>query len=253
MTEAEVSERGRVQLAQAEAVSAQRVEVGLLGPFHLHRGGRAYDVPASAQRLIAFLALQRGAVQRLFISGILWPDTNDARASACLRSALWRLREPECPVILATGTSLRLAPGVAVDLDRLMTVARQLDAGDRVESTDEVADRFDDDLLPDWYDDWVVVSRERWRQVRLHALEALAAQLQDSGAYGKAVSACLSAVRADCLRESAHRALIRVHLAEGNFHEARRQYLAYRRLLSDEMGLEPSPLMEALVAGVIAR
>jgi DNA-binding SARP family transcriptional activator len=48
------------------------------------------------------------------------------------------------------------------------------------------------------------------------------------------------------LRESAHRALIRVHLAEGNRFEAQRQYDLCRRLLRDRLDIEPSPQLEAL-------
>ena len=57
----------------------------------------------------------------------------------------------------------------------------------------------------------------------------------------------LAAVAGEPLRESAHRALITAYLAEGNRSEALRQYRFFRHLLADELGLEPSPLMESLV------
>ena len=81
-----------------------------------------------------------------------------------------------------------------------------------------------DDLLPDWNEDWVLIERERFRQARLHALEALCDRFSEAGRMMPAIQAGLAAVTADPFRESAHRALIRTHLREGNRSEALRQY-----------------------------
>ena len=43
------------------------------------------------------------------------------------------------------------------------------------------------------------------------------------------------------------RTLIRAHLAEGNRVEALRQFALYGRLMRDELGLEPSPDVSALL------
>jgi DNA-binding SARP family transcriptional activator len=66
-------------------------------------------------------------------------------------------------------------------------------------------------LFPGWYDDWVLLERERLRRLRLHALEVLADKLVREGRYGEAVQATYAAVRTEPLRESAHRAVVRVH------------------------------------------
>ena len=58
----------------------------------------------------------------------------------------------------------------------------------------------------------------------------------------------LAAVSGEPLRESAHRALIRVHMAQGNWFDALRQYDLYRDLVRGQLGLDPSPEMEHLVA-----
>ena len=39
------------------------------------------------------------------------------------------------------------------------------------------------ELLPDWYDDWVLLERERFRQLRLHALDALCDDLTRAGRH----------------------------------------------------------------------
>jgi DNA-binding SARP family transcriptional activator len=88
-------------------------------------------------------------------------------------------------------------------------------------------------LLPSWYDDWLLIDRERQRQIRLHALERMSAWYVSAERFDSAIEAALQAIAGDPLRESAHRCLIRAHLAEGNVSEARRQVQSYAALLAD--------------------
>ena len=92
-------------------------------------------------------------------------------------------------------------------------------------------------LLPDWYEDWVEIERERLCELRAHALEALCHRLTTAGRFGEATEAGLAAVRDEPLRESAHRVLIGVHLAEGNRAAALHQYRAFALLLHEEVGM----------------
>jgi DNA-binding SARP family transcriptional activator len=103
------------------------------------------------------------------------------------------------------------------------------------------------DVLPDWTDEWVTVERERIHQLRLHALEALCVQRSALRQFGHAVHFGLAAVASDPLRESAHRAVIGAYLAEGNWWDAVRQFQTFRRLLVDELGVEPSAELASLV------
>ena len=103
------------------------------------------------------------------------------------------------------------------------------------------------ELLPAWCDDWAVPERYRLRQQVLHALEALSRQLVALGRCAEAVEAAMVAVGTDPLRESAQRALIESHLAEGNRIEAHRGAQAYRRLLLREVGAEPEDSLARLV------
>ena len=106
------------------------------------------------------------------------------------------------------------------------------------------------DLLPACYDDWILVECERFHQLRLHALEALCERLTAAERYGEAIDAGLAAVCGEPLRESAHRALIKAHLAEGNYAEAGRQYELCRRILRDELGIVPSEGLRKLMQRV---
>jgi len=222
--------------------------LSLLGGFELRCAGQDVAVSRSGQRLLALLALQARPLERLWVAGTLWLDATEERAGASLRSALWRLPQPQgAAVVEATTTHLRLAGDLAVDVRELAAQAEALDA--RAVGDGQAADpaALSRDLLPDWYEDWVVLERERFRQLRLHALEALCRRLTETGRFGAAVQAGLAAVAGEPLRESAHRTLIQAHLAEGNPGEAVRQYHLYRRLLAGELAIEPSAAIRELV------
>jgi DNA-binding SARP family transcriptional activator len=229
--------------------------VVLLDGFGLHLGApgldrAAVDLPRGVQRLVAYLGLSNRPA-RTAVAGQLWPDVSEARAHSSLRSALWRLHKAAPGLVDASSSGLALARGVRVDVRELAAWARG--ACDKRADGDAVVP-LDvgraGELLPGWYDDWVLLRREHVRQLHLHALEAWAERLSRAGRYGEAVQAAHVAVRAEPLRETAHRALVRIHLAEGNAAEALRAYESFRTLLREEMGLAPSRLMEALVSGL---
>ena len=226
----------------------QSLRLHLLRGFSLANGGRTLDLPLGAQRLIAFLALQDRPVHRLAVSGTLWIDASEEQASASLRTVLWRVGRI-ADVVTATGPTLELARGLRIDVRQAeQRAALLLSAPEEYCEQDLCVLGGDADLLPDWYDEWVIIERERFRQLRLHALEALCRALALVGAHPDAISAGLAAVAAEPLRESAHRALMAAHVAEGNVCEALRQFEFYRRHLAEAVQLEPSPRMHMLVA-----
>jgi DNA-binding SARP family transcriptional activator len=64
------------------------------------------------------------------------------------------------------------------------------------------------------------------------------------------MEASLASISTEPYRESAHRLLVRVHLAEGNLSEALRAYDVYRRIVEEDLGIRPSSDMEQLIATV---
>ena len=148
---------------------------------------------------------------------------------------------------------LRLASSVDVDLDEASRQAhRLLDVPSEVGDADVDESLLFNDLLPDWYDEWLLVERERFRELRLRALDSHCERLASAGRISRAVECSLEAIRGDPLRESSHRALIGIYLEEGNQAEAIRQYHFYRDLLGGRLGLSPSPQMMELVGSLSA-
>jgi len=213
-------------------------------------GHERFEVPEGSKRLLVFLALHRRQVERSYAAGMLWPAGNDGRAAGNLRSALWRLNQARGGLISAGKHRLSFRDDVLIDMDVVAGWARRLIAGRPVGADLAVlpagAEAFD--LLPGWYDDWVLMERERIRQRVLHALEAMSRQLVMAGRCAEGVEVALVATGAEPLRESAQRALLEAHLAEGNWVEGRRGLDAYQELLARELGIKPDPRLAAMLS-----
>jgi len=228
------------------------VELRLLDAFDLRIDGEPVLLPLPSQRVLAFLALSDRPVVRTALAGQLWLDGTEPHALGSLRSALWRLRRRAVAVVDDSNSRLELLPDVSVDIRRLFSWARRQLNGAGTAGDDQLDQlHLTGELLPDWYDDWVVLERERLREVRVRALETVCERLTSARSYHRATEAALAAITGDPLRESAHRCLIRVHMAEGNDAQAVRCYRAFRTRLLDELGLEPSSQMEMLISGVM--
>jgi DNA-binding SARP family transcriptional activator len=221
--------------------------LSLLGAWQLAGADRAVEVGANGRRLFALLAL-RGACDRPFLSGLLWPNCSDPQAMGNLRATLSRLHRRNLGNVLqSTNRVLSLRADVDVDVRHLQATASAiLDGTLRALDRSTLRELAGDDLLVGWYEDWVLLERERLRQLRLHALEMLSGKLLAAGDASAAVEAGLATVAVEPLRESAHRAVIHAYLAEGNRAEALRQLARLRHLLRGELGVEPSTLVTDL-------
>jgi DNA-binding SARP family transcriptional activator len=224
--------------------------IHLIGGPYVRYGTEQRSVPEGSKKLLAFVALRRGRVERPYAAGALWPFGGDQRATGNLRSALWRLRRAGIDVVEADKWSLRLADEVQVDVHQLAAWANRLihRSAEPEDLTPCLVPETACHLLPGWYEDWAVLERERIRQRVLHALEALSSKLSEQGRHAEAVEAALRAVLEEPLRESGQRALLEAYLAQGNLIEARRAYARFARLLRSELGVEPSRQITALLA-----
>ena len=228
-------------------------ELSVLGGFVFSAGGDALlGISAGSQRLLAFLAVNERLMTRGHVAGSLWPDSSDEPASASLRSAVSRLSGPPRDAVKVTAHDLSLREGVVVDVQVSKALARRLIDRDAPRDDKDIGtvavSALSDDVLPGWYDDWAVLAAEDWRQLRMHALEAVAARLTDADRLAEAAAAALAAVRTEPLRESARAALIRVNLAEGNQSAALSEFERYRVLLRAELGIEPTSRLTRLLS-----
>lgn len=209
--------------------------------------GRVIPLPGMSQRVLAYVALN-GVTSRNVLAGRLWPEANEARARSSLRNALSALGCSAPRVIRESKSVVQLSASVETDVDKFRVTAKdvcgRLKPIQQVSVEEVLGGR---ELLPGLYDDWLEFERERHRQLRLHALEAASASLLDAGAFAAALETALAAVSVEPLRESANAAVVAVHLRENNLIEAVRHYEHFYSQIMSELGVAPSPSMQALM------
>jgi DNA-binding SARP family transcriptional activator len=228
-------------------MSAEPEQLRLFNGFALVRRDRTVQLSLASRRVLCFLAL-RGRCGRTEVSGTLWPDVSETRALASLRTVLWRIRNVRRDLIVATLDWIRLADDVAIDVHAFRETVARLMHQQGGEDLPPLADLTVGDLLPGWYDDWVILERESVRLMELEALETLADRLLDARRPAEATRAAWTAVRLDPLRESATHVLVRAHLARRNLIEAVRAYRNLETVLWHELGARPSPELAQLLA-----
>jgi DNA-binding SARP family transcriptional activator len=224
--------------------------VKLLGGFDLLCDQHPVRLPLGDQRLIAFLAL-RSRASRAEAAGSLWPEVDDLRAHGCLRTGIWQIQRC-CPGLLVTqGKELRFGNDVYVDtIDFEGRAHRILREPQNIPLAELMDDAILRRLLPGWYDEWLLHAQEQFKQLQLHVLEVVGEELLSREKPGPALWAAFDAINAEPLRESAHRLVIRIHIAEGNASEAIRHYRQYSSLLHDELGVRPTKQLQELVGGI---
>ncbi|QUQ63870.1 AfsR/SARP family transcriptional regulator [Kutzneria sp. CA-103260] len=221
--------------------------LSLLGCFGLRRGAREVRVSGPGQRVLAYLAVH-GPTARTVVAGTLWPDVRQERADGSLRTTVWRLSQDAA--LKCRNDVLELPAELAVDTAALRSRALELLAGD----TPPVGESHGlacGELLPGWGEDWVRIERERLHQLRLHALESLVDNMITGRRHAEAMAAASLATGMAPLRESAHRAVIAVHLAQGDLAHAVLHFRDFEATLRHECGLVPSTRIRAMLAGHI--
>src|SRR5215472_1494247 len=164
-------QEGSVSRGVTDMAHARRLT--LLGGFTLLEEAVEIVLPLSAQRLVALLALRERPLSRACVAGTLWPDCSAHRSLADLRTALWRANHSHPVIVETVGMSLSLRRGVQVDVRALSAFGRATASLATAGAVSELSGiswpELSLDLLPDWYDDWLLDERERVRQLRLHA------------------------------------------------------------------------------------
>lgn len=224
-------------------------ELLLLGGWQLQHHGIAVTMARREQRLLACLALL-GRRPRQFLRGLLWPDSSEAQASGNMRTAVWRTQHLAPSILFTESETLELNQSVRIDVAQLRIRISRLSENSlhpHPWSEDFLNRLAGADLLPGWYDDWVIFEQEKLLQSRLDALEQMAQQSLTANNPSRAISAALAATSIEPLRESAQLLLIRAHLIAGNRASAIHAYRRFSTLLSHELGVQPSRQLNELL------
>jgi DNA-binding SARP family transcriptional activator len=224
-------------------------ELDLLRHWQLRLAGKPVQVAFRQQRILAAIALL-GSRPRRFLAGLLWPAAPEAKAAGNLRTGVGQISRKLPCVLSITHDSLALNAGVIVDWQSLQERISLIQLDATVPEPAHVAPLESAVLLPGWYDDWVIFEQERLNRRRLEALETLAERFLALGDGRHCAEAAGAAATIEPFRESAHRLLVQGHLSAGNYCPAIRAFELFRTRLADELGVEPSPQMQQLIASL---
>lgn len=222
----------------------------LFGGFNLESDGHPLPtIPSLAARsLLAYLLTYRQRSHtRTLLVGLFWPDLPEATARRRLSHALWEIRRTlgslsaDQPCLLTGHESVRfnLALPHWIDVAEFEQALAVPAESLRPDAGQSAVTLYRGDFLAGFYEDWVLLERERLRDQYLAALSQLVERSKGQGRYETALGYAAQLARYDPLREEAHREVMRLYFLLNRPREALQQYLLCRDLLLEELGSEP--------------
>lgn len=225
-------------------------QLNLFQNWQLFHRETEIHVPSRQQRLISALAMY-GPRNRRYISGLLWPESAEIRALESLRVSVHLISRQTPGLLVNNGTVLALANNVSVDLQQCLEQVRACEHLPSQGGEDACLSRLLlAELLPGWYEDWVLLEQNRLRNVRLRALILHARRWLNQGEAEKAAEAAEAALALEPLQETCVGLLMQAELKLGNRAGALHTFESFRTLLAAELGVDPSGYLLELAADV---
>ncbi|MES2462483.1 MAG: tetratricopeptide repeat protein [Armatimonadota bacterium] len=210
--------------------------------------------------LLAYLAFypQRQHSREQLVN-LLWPDADPTSGRNRLTQALVWLRPRLEPDESKRGTilvsdrhtigleSIDLQTDVAEFEEALQTAASRVEPTQQIEALRQAVDRYRGELLPGYYEDWVLTERQRLFDQFLLSLRRLAELYEQTQEYDRALDCARRALAADPVSEEVHLDLIRLLARTGQPAAGLRQFREMEQILLRELDEEPSGAALALV------
>ena len=220
------------------------LEVRLFGKFEVSFDGKTIPITSRpAQSLFAYLILHAGtAHRREKLAGMLWPDSLEETARDNLRHALWRLRKA---LSSKTTTAYLLIDDLSIAFNASAEYwldAEELENLDKGATADEliaVLSNYQGELLPGFYDEWVVTEREHLFSIFEHHMARLLSLLQHEKRWLDILDWGERWIKLGQKSELAYRALMYAHAAKGDMSKVAATYERCVKSLR-EFGIEPS-------------
>ncbi|NOK59002.1 MAG: hypothetical protein GFH25_541218n33 [Chloroflexi bacterium AL-N10] len=235
----------------------------LFGPFILQCNHTSLTLPTSlaAQTLLAYLLLHAQRKHtRLYLIGIFWPDLPEHQARRKLSQVLWHVRRHIPDLIQSDHETLYIQPETAVWIDvhlfeSLVDPLLNMPVIDRsqVALLRQACQLYSHDLLEDFYDDWVLIERERLREKYRLTLQRLLASEKASGRFEAALDSVLQLLRIDPLHEEYYCEAMRLYSLLGRIEDALQQFNICCRMLDTELGLGPDAVTVVLKDDILRR
>jgi DNA-binding SARP family transcriptional activator/predicted ATPase len=235
------------------------LSLSLLGPFQVTLGGQPVTGFKSnkVRALLAYLAVEaERSHRREVLAGLLWPDWPDRDALSNLRYALSNLRRvigdrtAEPPFLLITRDTLQFNTSSDYWLD-VMAFTEMVEADkthpSAIDQLQQAVALYRGGFLEGFsvgdsapFEEWALFTRERLARQMSSALHRLSAVYEQGGEYEQAQSCAWRQVELEPWDEEAHQRLMRTLALRGQRSAALAQYETCRRLLAEELGVEPA-------------
>jgi predicted ATPase/DNA-binding SARP family transcriptional activator len=247
-------------------------QIYLLGGLRVEQDNRTITRfrTQKAGALLAYLAYHRHRAHlRDQLVELLWPEgdpqagrSNLSRELSGLRNQLEPAGRPGArthggcgTVIVADRTSVRLNPdALTTDVAAFESALHAAECAgaptERASHLAEAIETYSGELLPGYYDPWILQEREWLADRYFQALGQLLSLLQQAGELPRALEYARRGVRTDPLREEAQRDLMRLLAAAGQPEAALRQYRELERLLKQELEAEPSAAVREMAQAI---
>lgn len=235
------------------------LQIHVLGQFKLQANDRPFELRSRpAQSLLAYLALNAGAsYRRERVASLLWPDSTDSNARGYLRQALWRIRKhfeaaglcwQEYLSISDIEVSFDDQSDYWLDVDQLLQPVESLPVEDIIATVK----LFRGELLPGFYDEWILVERDRMQAAYSSRMGLLLERLSERGRWDDVLHWSEEWIRQGHAPEPAFRALLTAYAARGDQAMASATYQRCIEALDRELGLDPSPQTRQLYEQILA-
>ncbi len=218
------------------------LEVRVLGRFEVRLEDKPIQIPSRpAQSLLSYLMLNAGAAHRReMLAGRLWPDSDEENARSNLRHTLWRLRK-------SIGEEYLLADKLTISFDASQPYrfdAATLEStveDDSIEALIESVTAYGGELLPGFYEDWVLLERERLQAIYEQRMKRLLDRMVREGRWAAVLEWAERWIAHGKIPEPAYQALMRAHHALGDAAGMAATYKRCREALREELDVDPSP------------
>lgn len=250
------------------------ITVRLFGPFQVYLNGVPIEGFRSdkARALLAYLCTEEiKPHRREKLAGLLWAEIPEKSARANLRYALANLRrilsaqtsssKPNSPgdILATTPQTIQINPtnDLWIDVATFAEITDQLRTGNQAKPhmsiLERAVDMYRGEFLEGFslhdspaFDEWILLNRERFHRLVIEALHQLADYHLQACHYEQALHFAWHQVELDPWQESAHRQVMKLLAISGQRAKALIQFETCRRILGEELGIEPDEKTKAL-------
>ncbi len=219
------------------------LEVRLLGKFEVCMDGRPVEMPLrAAQALLAYLVLNAGREQRREqVAGLIWPDMTDAKAQDNLRHTLWVIRKAlgNRDYVLTDDFSVSFNTALDYWLDTTV-LERKITGAESADDLIAIVSAYGAGLLPGFYDDWIMLERERLQAIFERKMALLLDKLVEAQRWPEVLDWGERWIALGQVPEPAYRALMSAHAGLGDMASIATIYQRCVEVLKTELGVEPA-------------